>query len=383
MRRVLLLLPLLLLTPQLAGCLPVLEACTAPGDPDTVWSDPDLCSNPCFEDLDRDGHGAVPAPAMYWDPSSDDWGEWGGVTDQAEACKAAGYAVTAGDCDDEDPRRFLGNREVCDGIDNDCINRDPDSQLNVDEPVFGEEPVPDMPDGLYSCSPIEDTWIQLFVLAGSTVGGDPVGPSGVVQLHPGQEVDATLRIGALVPSDVTDPIAGGLSLSWQEPHLAGFLPLIDHIGAPDEELSPVYRVFERSIEGLTVPPGAQIGTSYLATLAATEAPSGLYPGSLTFPWYCYDEGEFGPDTPPCPPVWTEQLQGAGFPDEDLADMDTLDLAGCVESGQARLPTLIHAFDENLDVCTIEPLGPPCFPIYTTQSVGCAYLELAVVPEEGS
>jgi hypothetical protein len=57
-----------------------------------------------YEDADRDGHGSM-APGRR----------------TVRACVApAGFAAIADDCDDGDARRFPGNLDVCDGIDNDC-----------------------------------------------------------------------------------------------------------------------------------------------------------------------------------------------------------------------------------------------------------------------
>ncbi len=377
MRRLLFFLPVLLTVPWLSGCLPLLETCTAPGDPDTVWSDPDLCTAPCFVDEDRDGHGAVPASGKYWDTVHAEY-EWGSVEEARAACLAAGHAVLAGDCDDTDPRRFLGAREVCDGQDNDCHNPDPATGLHVEEPVFGEEPIPGE-EGLYSCS-TPDTYLQLFMLAGTTVGGKPVGPSGVVELDPGQQLDATFRIGALVPADQEGlPVAGGLAMSWQDA-VTGFLPIIDNVGDPDETFDDgVYRIYERSITGLSVPQNAPPGESYLVTLAATQAPDPLYIGSLTFPWYCYGDENWDYGTPPCPPVWGFEVDKDLYTDLDLVDMDTLDLAGCVDDGQARLPTLAYGHDGH-DYCQLDPDDPDCDPIYEPMTVGCTYLELVVRQE---
>ena len=381
MPRLLLLLTLSLLIPGLSGCLPVLETCTVAGDPTTVWDTPDLCAAPCFVDADLDGHGAVPAPGQYWDTGNPGWQEWGDITDPAEACRAAGYAVMAGDCDDDDPRRFVGNREVCDGVDNDCRNVDPDTGEPVEDHVYGEAPIPGEPDGLYSCSPVYDTYVQLFLLAGSHVAGQPLGPEGVVNLAPGEEVEAFLRIGALVPADVDVPVAAGLSPSWLLPARTGFMPLIQDVREPDSELSDVYRLFERSIDGLVVPQDAELGVSHLVTLAATLAPEPDYIGSLTFPWYCYPDGEWDEGTPACQPVWADEVGDFPLPDYDLAHMDTLDLAGCVESGQARLPTLSDGVDEGGEYCEVIPGGPPCVRFYEPMSMGCAYLEI-VVREDG-
>lgn len=54
-----------------------------------------------YEDLDADGFGTV---LMVWEGD----------------CPTVGGTFDGGDCDDEDARRFPGNPDICDGIDNDC-----------------------------------------------------------------------------------------------------------------------------------------------------------------------------------------------------------------------------------------------------------------------
>ncbi|MEQ1502708.1 MAG: putative metal-binding motif-containing protein [Myxococcota bacterium] len=63
--------------------------------------DPDVVPDPWFVDADRDGvGGALPA---------------------GEGCAPpAGISAATGDCDDDDPVRFPGAVEACDGIDQDC-----------------------------------------------------------------------------------------------------------------------------------------------------------------------------------------------------------------------------------------------------------------------
>ena len=356
------LLLVLLLLPHLASCLPVLEACTVEGDPDTIWNDPDFCADPCFLDEDRDGHGAVPTSRDLW---------------EREACLAAGHAVKGGDCDDADPRRFLGNREVCDGVDNDCVTRDGTDGEEVADP--DEAPVPGAPDGTYGCTPA-DTPIQLFLLAGSRVGGVPVGPSGVAEIHPGETVSIELRMGVLIPGGPHEPFSGGLALAWREPPSDGFLPVLDSLGSPDHILSPTYEVYEHTVKEVTIPAELVPGSSFLATLGVGPAPEPAYVGSLTDPWYCHEEPA-GPDQEPCDPVWNVHPELEDIP-RDLRDMSELELASCLTFGEARLPTLARIADDEGRPCVIESDDESCHFVFESRALGCSFIELVVLPPTG-
>jgi hypothetical protein len=66
-------------------------------------------------------------PATYY--ADEDGDEHGDATVTMDACTPPdGYVAVAGDCDDDDERRYEGLAEVCDGIDNDC-----------DEPMIDED----------------------------------------------------------------------------------------------------------------------------------------------------------------------------------------------------------------------------------------------------
>ena len=59
----------------------------------------------CYQDADSDGVGAdIVVPGVEL------------------TCAVDGFAAVAGDCDDADATRWPGNRDWCDGVDNDCDN---------------------------------------------------------------------------------------------------------------------------------------------------------------------------------------------------------------------------------------------------------------------
>jgi hypothetical protein len=363
MPRLLLLLTALLLAPQLAGCLPVLETCTIESDPYTVWDMPAFCEQPCFVDGDGDGHGSEPAAEDLWDEA---------------ACLAAGHAILGGDCDDTDPRRFLGAVEVCDGVDNDCMN--PEAvEAGAEVRPLGEEPIEGADPGTFVCSPPDGAPVQLFILSGSTVAGVHVNPEGIIHVEEGDRVGGVLRIGALVPQGVAGPIAVGAAASWEVDRMVGFEPLTSDLRVGSTELEPWYLEAELDLSGLTIPSGAEEGEGRYLVLAGGMAPDASWPVSLTDPWYCYETPPIGPGTEPCPPVWSHDMPADAFDDHDLADMDALDLAACVEAGQARLPTITQAFDDDEQPCTIRPDGRDCFPLYETRAMGCAFLQIVLGP----
>ncbi|MCB9682070.1 MAG: putative metal-binding motif-containing protein [Alphaproteobacteria bacterium] len=58
------------------------------------------------------------AQEFFVDADGDGYGD---VSKKIRACgNPIGYSLVAGDCDDDEPRAFPGNDEVCDGIDNNC-----------------------------------------------------------------------------------------------------------------------------------------------------------------------------------------------------------------------------------------------------------------------
>jgi hypothetical protein len=76
------------------------------------------------DDVDNNCDGATDeataadAPTWYVDADGDGYGVSSGFTSACD--QPAGYADNATDCDDAEPAANPGNRESCDGIDNDC-----------------------------------------------------------------------------------------------------------------------------------------------------------------------------------------------------------------------------------------------------------------------
>jgi hypothetical protein len=341
-----------------SSCVPPLLSCSIEGDPGTVWNDA-FCQDPCYVDADGDGHGGELV-----------------LLELDEVCpettdEGVRTATLGGDCVDSDPNEFPGNREVCDGRDNDCND---ETWADVEE----EE---ELEPGVYSCSPVApEAFIQLFLLAGSTIAVDgeiePINPvSGQVEVRPGQRLEAKVRIRTVVRPGLADLITGGLVTSWGQPRQATFKPLWDQQTSPEAGVTD----WEFDAPPFMIPEDiGPEGTAHYVTLGAGLAPQPEYLGSLTWPWYCEDMD--GPATPPCDPVWgvLPGFDEADNPDRDLADLDELDLAACQVYGTARMPILWQAIDQAGDPCTpSESNKDTCFPIYADLAMGCAFVKLVV------
>ena len=92
-------------------CSPGDDLVETPGDCDN--QDPTIGTRTVYPDVDGDGYG---------DETGAEWG-----------CTAeAGWSMEPGDCDDGDARRYPGNVEICDDVDNDCdggVDNDADDIL--------------------------------------------------------------------------------------------------------------------------------------------------------------------------------------------------------------------------------------------------------------
>ncbi len=85
------------------------DPATFPGAPETPHDGIDQNCNGPRDDWDQDFDGFVPAEHY---PAAQ--------AHNASLPPDQQWHFEAGDCDDTDPRRFTGNPEVCDGVDNDC-----------------------------------------------------------------------------------------------------------------------------------------------------------------------------------------------------------------------------------------------------------------------
>ena len=338
------LLPLLLLV----GCVPDLVFCELGGREDIIRN-LGQCPEACYEDNDGDRFGDALVDL-----------------DEGEVCVGEGLAPQGGDCDDEDDNNFPGNPEVCDGRDNDCARGADFDVENEEEEVDGSL--------IFSCTPADT--VRIFRRGGGHLGGQPVdGRRTSIRVHPGDVVTGEVRVRVLASADLVGRVAGGLSLSWEPNPQLGFLPQFDPVddalGQPDVG----YTDFDFEVLGIPVPESAQGDQQLYVNFAASVDTRAPYVGSLTNPTYCCEDCD--ELEPSCMPVWNGG--GVWGHDLDLADLDDLDMAGCLSFGAARFFALAFAEDDAGERCTIG-LDDPCYPVHLEEPAGCTYVKLFL--EEG-
>lgn len=91
---------------------------------------PELCDgldNDCDAQID-DG---LPTQTYYADPDGDQYGATDAIT-QTNCRVPGGFAAQTGDCAPQDPLRYPGALERCDGLDDDCNGQIPSEELDQD-----------------------------------------------------------------------------------------------------------------------------------------------------------------------------------------------------------------------------------------------------------
>ena len=126
------------------------------------------------------------------------------VDPSAEDLDQDGVTVGEGDCDDDDPDRYPGNTEICDGIDNDC-----------DEVLLSGEDVDNDTDGSPACADCDENDGSVFPGAPETCNGRDDSCSGLADDGVGT-CPCPVTHFATVPYQVCSDAA----VSWDEARTA-------------------------------------------------------------------------------------------------------------------------------------------------------------------
>lgn len=391
-----------------AGCLDLRTACEPIGSL-TVAPHPELGCPTGFEDLDGDGYGDESRYVYEGD------------------CDSDGVACVGGDCqdrpDDENPfpdRRFPGNLEVCDGIENDCDGGDSGDHLWAD--AAGEVLVPHNDRLALSCSSRSEL-IYLAPRESDLLGTGRYDPTTHTLRVPGgtdlgdQIAYRYLRTrsagavssGVIVWSwpDSTAPVQRGRTLFSETGPDSVTCPrglFDDESLTRAERLEACWALREVSpdiVDVIDPLPDyqprddlqeADPNTHYLILLSAGECdPAGL--GALSSGQHCTSASTCQDSD--CEPVWDDvpndsdeiAVEAEGWVGPlDAARLTEVDLATCLRFGTAQVPYLNRGTSngdaETGELCQYQPGVPGCMAHYGNTVVACTYLKVVVTPDDG-